>query len=334
MPNNISFSLWCDLIERDFLENEFIKMIEGGIIQGATSNPAIFQKSFMEESYQEQKDTLRDKKPKEIYESLAKSDIQRAAELLMPIYSNNPNDGYVSIEVDPNLCDDAKATIEEGVRLFKEIGYPNVMIKIPATKAGFSAMEELISQGISVNATLVFTKEQTIGCMEAFKRGYEVLKKNTKKESKDYPRAVVSIFVSRFDRKCDAILKENGIPAATLGVKNAQYLYRIINDYSLPCVRALFASTGVKDDSLEATYYIKELYHQYAINTAPLATIEAFMQVDELQESYLPSFEELEEYFNAVKEVGIDIQKVSDELLAQGLEDFKNAFAKILESLV
>ena len=117
-------------------------------------------------------------------------------------------------------------------------------------------------------------------------------------------------------------------------MKNAQYLYRIINDYSLPCVRALFASTGVKDDSLEATYYIKELYHQYAINTAPLATIEAFMQVDELQESYLPSFEELEEYFNAVKEAGIDIQKVSDELLAQGLEDFKNAFAKILESLV
>ena len=140
-----------------------------------------FKNLFMEESYQEQKDTLKDKKPKEIYESLAKSDIQRAAELLMPIYSNNPNDGYVSIEVDPNLCDDAKATIEEGVRLFKEIGYPNVMIKIPATKAGFSAMEELISQGISVNATLVFTKEQTIGCMEAFKRGYEVLKKKHQK---------------------------------------------------------------------------------------------------------------------------------------------------------
>lgn len=333
MQNNISFSLWCDFIEREFLENDFTKMIEGGIIEGATSNPAIFQKSFLEESYREQKESLKGKNPKEIYEALAKSDIQRAAELLMPIYTNNPNDGYVSIEVDPNLCQDSKGTIEEGVRLFKEIGYPNVMIKIPATKAGFVAMEELISQGISVNATLVFTKEQTIECMEAFNRGYENLKKTTKKESKDFPRAVVSIFVSRFDRKCDSILKENGIPVATLGVKNAQHLYRIINDYSLPCVRALFASTGVKDDSLDPIYYIKELYHQYAINTAPLATIEAFMKVETLQETYLPSYEELDEYFKVVANAGVDLQKVSSELLEQGLEDFKNAFAKILESL-
>ncbi|EES89776.1 transaldolase [Helicobacter canadensis] len=333
MQNNISFSLWCDFIEREFLENDFTKMIEGGIIEGATSNPAIFQKSFLEESYREQKESLKGKNPKEIYEALAKSDIQRAAELLMPIYTNNPNDGYVSIEVDPNLCQDSKGTIEEGVRLFKEIGYPNVMIKIPATKAGFVAMEELISQGISVNATLVFTKEQTIECMEAFNRGYENLKKTTKKESKDFPRAVVSIFVSRFDRKCDSILKENGIPVATLGVKNAQHLYHIINDYSLPCVRALFASTGVKDDSLDPIYYIKELYHQYAINTAPLATIEAFMKVEALQETYLPSYEELDEYFKVVANAGVDLQKVSSELLEQGLEDFKNAFAKILESL-
>lgn len=333
MQNHISFSLWCDFIEREFLEGEFTQMIEGGIIEGATSNPAIFQKSFMGASYQEQKESLKGKKPKEIYEALAKSDIQRAAELLMPIYTNNPNDGYVSIEVDPNLCEDSKGTIEEGVRLFREIGYPNVMIKIPATKAGFVAMEELISQGISVNATLVFTKEQTIGCMEAFKRGYENLKKTTKKVSKDFPRAVVSIFVSRFDRKCDSILKENGIPVATLGVKNAQYLYHCINDYSLPCVRALFASTGVKDESLEPAYYVKELYHQYAINTAPLATIQAFMQLDSLQEAYLPSLEELEEYFKAVANAGVDLQKVSSGLLAQGLEDFKGAFAKILESL-
>lgn len=333
MQNNISFSLWCDFIEREFLENDFTKMIEGGIIEGATSNPAIFQKSFSEESYREQKKSLKGKNPKEIYEALAKSDIQRAAELLMSIYTNNPNDGYVSIEVDPNLCQDSKGTIEEGVRLFKEIGYPNVMIKIPATKAGFVAMEELISQGISVNATLVFAKEQTIECMEAFNRGYENLKKTTKKESKDFPRAVVSIFVSRFDRKCDSILKENGIPVATLGVKNAQHLYRIINDYSLPCVRALFASTGVKDDSLDPIYYIKELYHQYAINTAPLATIEAFMKVEALQETYLPSYEELDEYFKVVANAGVDLQKVSSELLEQGLEDFKNAFAKILESL-
>ena len=251
MQESALLSLWCDFIERDFLENDFIKMIEGDLIEGATSNPTIFQQAFLSESYQAQKDSLKGKSPKEIYEALAKTDIQRAAELLKPLYDANPNDGYISIEVDPNLCEDAKATIEEGVRLFNDIGYPNVMIKIPATKAGFGAMGELIAQGISVNATLVFNKEQVVGCMEAFKKGYEQLKQTSKKELKDFPRAVVSIFVSRFDRKCDSILQEKGIPNATLGIKNAQYLYHILNSYSLSGVRALFASTGVKGEDLE-----------------------------------------------------------------------------------
>lgn len=332
MPNNISFSLWCDFIERDFLEKDFIQMIQSGIISGATSNPAIFQQAFLQSSYAMQKESLKGKDKKEIYESLAKSDIQRAAELLKPLYDNNPNDGYISIEVDPNLCDNAKATIAEGVRLFEAINYPNVMIKIPATKAGFEAMEALIAQGISVNATLVFSKAQVENCMEAFQRGYAVLKDKGNMELKDLPRAVVSIFVSRFDRKCDAILQKNGIPSATLGVKNAQYLYQILNQYALPAVRALFASTGVKGDSLEPSYYIKELYHPYAINTAPLSAISAF-DSNNITESYLPSIEELEDFLQSVKDAGVDLEAVSAELLAQGLEDFKIAFAKILESV-
>ncbi|WP_297813611.1 transaldolase [uncultured Helicobacter sp.] len=333
MQESALLSLWCDFIERDFLENDFIKMIEGDLIEGATSNPAIFQQAFLSESYQSQKDSLKGKSAKEIYEALAKTDIQRAAELLKPLYEANPNDGYISFEVDPNLCEDAKATAEEGLRLFNDIGYPNVMIKIPATKAGFSAMEELIAQGISVNATLVFSKDQVIGCMEAFKRGYEELKQASKKDFKDYPRAVVSIFVSRFDRKCDSILQEKGIPNATLGIKNAQYLYHILNSYSLPGVRALFASTGVKGEDLEPAYYIKELYHSYAINTAPLAALKAFVELDNIEEAYLPSLEELEEFFANVKEAGVDLNAVSKELLEQGLEDFKIAFGKILSSL-
>lgn len=332
MQENISFSLWCDFIERNFLENDFIKMVQDGIINGATSNPTIFQQALLNESYQAQKDSLKDLDKKSIYEALAKADIQRAAEILKPLYDNNPNDGYISIEVDPNLCDNAKATTEEGIRLFNAINYPNVMIKIPATKAGFSAMEELITQGISVNATLVFNKTQVIGCMEAFKKGYEKLKQISKKELKDLPRAVVSIFVSRFDRKCDSILKEHGIPSATLGIKNAQYLYHILNSYALPGVRALFASTGVKGDDLELAYYIKELYHPYAINTAPLSAISAF-NYNEANEAYLPSIEELEEFLKSVKDAGVNLDSISQELLEQGLNDFKIAFSKILESL-
>ena len=307
-------------------------MLQDGIINGATSNPAIFQQALLNESYQAQKDSLQNQDKKSIYEALVKTDIQRAAELLKPLYDSNPNDGYISIEIDPNLCDNAKASIEEGIRLFNEIGYPNVMIKIPATKASFNAMEELIAQGVSVNATLVFSKEQVIGCMEAFKKGYERLKQTSKRELKDLPRAVVSIFVSRFDRKCDSILKESGIPTATLGIKNAQYLYHILNAYTLPGVRTLFASTGVKGEDLEPAYYIKELYHPYAINTAPLSAISAFNS-NEVSEAYLPSLEELEEFLKLIKDAGIDLEKISQELLEQGLNDFKIAFSKILESL-
>lgn len=333
MIENISFSLWCDFIERDFLEKDFTRLVKGDFIQGATSNPAIFQQAFLSEAYREQKDSLKGENPKRIYEELAKKDIKRAAEIFLPKYNQNPNDGYVSLEIDPFLSNDASESIKEGVRLFREIDFPNVMIKVPATNEGFEVMEELIAQGISVNATLIFTKEQTISCMEAFKKGYKTFKETTNKEAKDYPRAVVSIFVSRFDRKCDAFFKEKDAPTGILGIRNAQLLYSIINDYALHGVRALFASTGVKGDDLKASYYVEELCHSNAINTAPLKTIEAFLEVRDVKEAYLPTKEELEDYFKMVKDLGLDLELVSKELLDQGLSDFKVAFQKILDSL-
>lgn len=337
--SNISFSLWCDFVERDFLEGEFIELIESGIINGVTSNPAIFQQALLSKSYESQKKEIATQEPKEIYESLAKRDIQRAAEIMLPMYNKDINNGYVSIEVDPNLCDDAEGTIREGERLYKEIGYPNVMIKVPATKAGYVAIEKLISKGIPVNITLVFSESQVIECMESLKAGYETLKRDYKKDIGELPRAVISIFVSRFDRKCDEILKNAGIANATLGVKNAQKLYKIIDKYSLPAVRALFASTGVKDDTLEPSYYVEELYYPYTINTAPLNTIKAFMQARKSLQSliengaYLPDDTELDDYFKLVKNAGINLESVSQELLEQGLSDFKVAFLKILDSL-
>ncbi len=332
MSENISFSLWCDFIEREFLENQFQTLVQSKVIQGATSNPVIFQQAFANASNQKQKEYFKGKEPKEIYENLAIEDIKRAAEILLPIYEDNPNDGYISFEIDPNLCDNAKGSIDEGVRLFKSIGYPNVMIKIPATKAGIVAMEELILQGIPVNATLIFSKEQAIECMESFKKAYGILKESNKMELKEYPRAVLSIFVSRFDRKCDEVFKNKEIPTGTLGIKNAQQLYKIVKDYSLP-VRPLFASTGVKGGELEPSYYIKELYHPYAINTAPLTALESFIELNVVDSAYLPSDEELEDYFKMLKEAGIDVEKVARELLQEGLQGFKEAFGKILESL-
>ena len=137
----INFSLWCDFIERDFLENEFGKLIEDEVIHGATSNPAIFEQAISSSSaYTQQISMLQANESKKIYEELAIADIKRAAEILYPLYEKNSDDGFISIEVDPTLCDDALGTIEEGTRLFHAIVHSNVMIKIPATEAGYVAM--------------------------------------------------------------------------------------------------------------------------------------------------------------------------------------------------
>lgn len=170
---DLKFSLWADFIERDYLDKEFKDLINDGIINGATSNPAIFKNAILNSpAYKEQLSTLGSFSAKEKYEAVAIYDIKKAADILKPLYEVG-NDGYVSIEVDPFLCDDADATIKEGKRLFAEIGRNNVMIKVPATTAGYIAMEELSASGIPVNATLIFKKEQAVSCAKAFERGCE-----------------------------------------------------------------------------------------------------------------------------------------------------------------
>ncbi|WP_298694915.1 transaldolase family protein, partial [uncultured Sulfuricurvum sp.] len=191
------FALWADFIERTFLEREFKILIDKGIVNGATSNPAIFKNAILTSpAYKEQLSMLGNLSPKEKYEAVAMYDIQKAADILRPLYDAG-DDGYVSIEVDPYLCDDAGGTIAEGIRLHRSIGRPNVMIKVPATEAGYQAMEALASEGIAVNATLVFSVDQALKCAEAFAKA-------SKKASVD---TVISVFVSRIDRAVDEILR-------------------------------------------------------------------------------------------------------------------------------
>ena len=161
------FALWADFIERTFLDEGFKELIANGVINGATSNPAIFKSAILTSpAYKEQIATLSDLSPKEKYEALAIYDIQKAADILRPLYDAG-DDGYVSIEVDPFLCDDAEATIAEGMRLHAAINRPNIMIKVPATEAGYIAMEALASKGIAINATLIFSVEQALACAKA-----------------------------------------------------------------------------------------------------------------------------------------------------------------------
>jgi len=326
--NELKFSLWCDFVERNFLAGEFGALIEQNIITAATSNPSIFKSAFLgSPAYVEDKKALKGKPAKEVYETLAIHDIKLAAQKLLPLYEKG-NDGFISIEVDPFLCDDAEATIEEGKRLFQAIGCPNVMIKVPATEAGFVAMEALVSEGIHVNATLIFSSEQTQKCLEAFERANQKYKTN-----EVLPKAVISIFVSRFDRMLDAKLKEADFVCSRVGIMNALRCYAMIEAYGLGNVRALFASTGVKGDVLKPDYYITELLVKNAINTAPLETIKAFIQTAPKKSNPPLSKEDIDNFFNALSANGIDMHQVCNTLMEEGLKSFKEAFVEILTAL-
>jgi transaldolase len=326
---DIGFSLWLDFVEREYLKNEFSSLIEKGIINGATSNPAIFASAITTSpAYAEQLKSLEGKSPKEKYEALAIEDIKTAAQALRGCYDAG-NDGYISIEVDPFLSNDTKGTVEEGKRLFTTIGEPNVMVKVPATDAGYAAMKELLSMGISVNATLIFSPKQAQRCLKAMKQGlseYEI-------SGGGRCEAVISVFVSRFDRLLDTALSQEGIEVSKTGIYNAAKIYNIIEASAIPSIRTLFASTGVKGDALAADYYMRELLAPHSVNTAPLATIESYIATA-AGEPKLPIEDDiLRGYFTKLEDNGFNMEEIYKELLNDGLVAFEEAFSSMLDTL-
>ncbi|WP_034583417.1 transaldolase [Helicobacter pametensis] len=312
---NQGFSLWCDFIERDFLKQRFSTLIQEGKIFGATSNPSIFAQSFKTSpAYKEEIASLQHKNAKEIYETLAIADIKSAAKLLYPLYERDCDNGYVSIEIDPLFCDDAQASIQEGRRLFDEINEPNVMIKVPATQAGYEVMEELLTQNIPINATLVFSPSQALECAQAFRRA---------RDKGGIGKSVISVFVSRLDRATNTLLPPH--LQNKLGITNAKHIYNLIEGLGDHNTRTLFASTGVKGGDLKASYYVDELLLPHAINTAPLETIEAYFthQDTDIKNSAsdLSAFD------------SIDLSTLYAKLLEDGLEAFKLSFQDLLTSL-
>ncbi len=319
------FALWADFIERDYLDNEFKDLIAKGIINGATSNPAIFKNAILTSpAYKRQLDELSGMDAKAKYEAVAIFDIQKAADILRPLYDAG-DDGYVSIEVDPMLCDDADATIDEGRRLHKTIGRPNVMIKVPATKAGYVAMKTLVSDGIAVNATLIFSKAQALLCAEAFEAG--------QKEGGASVDTVISVFVSRIDRAMDAVLIEKGLTPALAGNYNAAAIYNAIEAKGVVRCRTLFASTGVKGDDLRPSYYIDELLAAHSVNTAPVETIDAFVKGGDKMVKLPIDDMIIDAHFQKIEDAGIDFDAVVTKQIDDGLEAFKEAFREILSEL-
>ena len=315
-----TFSLWCDFIERAFLAEEFARCMQSWNLKGATSNPAIFEQALHNPSYAGDIAQLKGQGSgtKAIYESLATADIKKAAQILRPLYDANPQNGWVSIEIDPFLCDDVAQSVDEGKRLFRTIDEPNVMLKVPATEAGYAVMRALFAEGISVNATLVFSPLQAMKILES-------LSENPKNA-----QAVVSVFVSRFDRACPNLQQP-----PMLGISNAAWIHRILQAKAPSYLRTLFASTGVKGEELPSDYYIRALLFENCINTAPLPALRAFAsgtQAPNAQNEAIAacSVDELQKRMDSF---GIDVAALSAKLFAEGIAAFKDSFGNLLARL-
>jgi transaldolase len=199
------------------------------------------------------------------------------------------------------------------------------MIKIPATKAGYVAMEKLTSLGIAVNATLIFSPKQAILCAKALDKGIKKSEKNTK--------AVISVFVSRFDRMLDDKLAILGLQTEVLGINNATKCYHEVQKIDNKNIRTLFASTGVKGDKLPQSYYIDKLIFPNTINTAPLDAINYWEKDGQKTKSDILNEAECDKYFKEIKNININMELVYDKLLDDGLQAFKVSFEHLLEKV-
>jgi transaldolase len=307
-----NFSIWIDYLERDFIDSKLPYYLGKGA-SGITTNPAIFKTAFTSsKAYKQQKTVLKGKK---LYEALAISDVQAACDRLLPIY--NETDGFVSLEVDPVHAHDAASTIEEAKRLFKAVNRENAMIKVPATESGCIAIRELSESGIPVNATLVFSIEQTTNVLRALKGAKRA--------------AVISVFVSRYDRALDGNLPEE--LRAKTGIMNAAKHYNLIRSTDEKNVRVLFASTGVKNGGMPPDYYVRSLIGSNAVCTVPPETFEAYLKSGVRKESLPINEREIKSFFEELAKCKIEMSGLYQRLLDEGLRQFETAFADIMRTL-
>jgi transaldolase len=357
-------SIWMDNLSRDLIESGDLKrMIETQGLRGITSNPAIFEKAIagnkiydadIEAGIREGKSLL------DIYESLIFTDIRNACDIFMPIYeSSNGLDGYISIEVPPTIANDTEKTIAEARRYYQEIGRPNVMIKIPGTSAGLPAVEQVISEGISVNVTLLFSVQSYINTAWAYIRGLEKRVASGGDISKI--ASVASFFLSRIDTnidgKIDAMLKAGVDDIAQeakltnikgkVAIANAKIAYqeykKIIADPRWETLvaegasvqRLLWASTGTKNPNYSDVMYVDELVGPDTVNTLPPFTIEACIDHCDVAPRIETGVEEAYTLINSLKDpdVAINLAQVMDELLEDGIAKFIQPFESLMSSL-
>lgn len=346
-------SVWFDNIHRGMLDGELRNLCERDGLTGVTSNPAIFQKAIGSgEAYDKAIAELvaqGERDAERIYEQLATSDIRAAADVLREAYERSAGaDGFVSIEVSPQLAYDVPGTIDAAHRLLAIIARPNVMIKVPATPAGVEAIEELTAQGVAVNATLLFSLERYRRVAQAYIRGLQRYQDSGGQLAR--LASVASLFISRIDAKVDAQLAElaggsgeelQGL-AAIANARCAYAIYReLFNSREFAGLRQaganpqrlLWASTGVKGDNYPQTYYVEALAGPETVATIPPATYEAYRNSGKPEAHLLDGLESAPEQLNRIKQAGVELDEILAELERQGVAAFVEAYNSLLQDL-
>jgi len=340
---------WFDYIRRSFLTSgELAAWVEKGI-RGVTSNPAIFEKAIAgtDDYDAEMKQlTAAGKSADEIYESLALTDIRQAADILRPVYdATRGADGYVSLEVNPELAHDTERTIVEAERLFAALARPNVMIKIPATPAGVPAIEEVISQGVNVNVTLIFSLSHYEAIARAYMRGLDRLLAGGGDPSQI--ASVASFFVSRVDTAVDGELAKLGHKEllGKIAIDNARLAYaRFLEIFSgdrwerlvragARVQRPLWASTGTKNPGYDDTLYVDTLIGPDTVNTMPPSTLDAFLDHGNIERTVGNDIDGARTRMAALAELKIDLAAVTERLQDEGVLSFANAFKGLMKSI-
>jgi transaldolase len=344
-------SVWIDFLSRDLIRSGDLKrrMREDAVV-GVTSNPTIFQKAISAgDAYDDQlREVLAEEHdPKEIFIRLAAKDVGAALDLLRPVWDGGGGrDGYVSIEVDPNLAGDTEGTIAEAQRLHELIDRSNLFVKIPATPEGLPAIEEMIARGRSINVTLIFSLERYVEVAEAYIRGVERLVAAGGDPTR--VASVASFFVSRVDTEADKRLDELGGHdelKGTLAIANAKLAYaRYKEIFSGPRwealaargatpQRCLWASTSTKNPAYRDVLYVEELIGPETVNTMPEETIEAFQDHGRLADTLEQGLEEAEATLERFAEAGIDYDDVTLTLEREGVQKFADSFAELIEGI-
>jgi transaldolase len=346
-------SVWIDYLSRDLIHGgELERMMREDAVVGVTSNPTIFQKAISQgDAYDEQLQELLEEHCETVqaFFQLAERDVGDACDLLRRVWDETGGrDGYVSIEVDPNLAYETEASFEQARELHDKIDRPNLLVKIPATEPGLAAIENSIAAGRSINITLIFSLERYKAVVEAYQRGIERLVADGGDPSR--VASVASFFVSRVDTEADKRLDAIGTDQALalrgkLAVANAKLAYQhYLHAFSgerwealaakgATKQRCLWASTSVKNPDYRDTLYVEELIGPETVNTMPEETIQAFQDHGEVAETLTKDVAEAKRVFAEIGEAGVDYADVVRVLEQEGVDKFKDSFSELLEGI-